>query len=150
VVKRRIPIKSNDVSGNNRKSEGLFTVLQAISFGDYRTYDEEDHDFEVVKTSGDYHALILPWYVEKHKAAGTTTSHLHLPHCPSECFSHGKIHPEFSITYDKSISLSDKPIHIETIVMSNPTIAQKLPSYYHNILLLFNPKESEKLPDNKH
>jgi hypothetical protein len=36
VVKREKPIKSNDVSGNNLKTEGLFTVLLAISFGKHR------------------------------------------------------------------------------------------------------------------
>jgi len=33
--------------------------------------------------------------------------------------------------------------------MSNPSIAQKLPTCYHKFLLLFDPKESEKLPDNR-
>jgi len=33
--------------------------------------------------------------------------------------------------------------------MSNPTIAQKIPSCYYKFLLLFDPKEAEKLPDKK-
>jgi len=33
--------------------------------------------------------------------------------------------------------------------MSNSTLLQKLPSYYHKFLLLFDPDQSEKLPDNK-
>jgi hypothetical protein len=33
--------------------------------------------------------------------------------------------------------------------MSNPAIAQKLPSHYHKFLLLFDPKESQKLADNE-
>jgi len=32
--------------------------------------------------------------------------------------------------------------------MSNPSIVQKLPTHYHKFSLLFDPKESEKLPDN--
>jgi len=33
--------------------------------------------------------------------------------------------------------------------MSNPSIAQKLPVHYHKFLLVFNPEEAEKVPDNK-
>jgi len=33
--------------------------------------------------------------------------------------------------------------------MSNSSIAQKLPAHYHKFLLLFDPKEAEKLPDIK-
>jgi hypothetical protein len=33
--------------------------------------------------------------------------------------------------------------------MSNPSIAAKLPSNYHKLLLLYDAKEAEKLPDNK-
>jgi len=120
-----------------------------VSFGNHRSFDEDSHAFEVIKTSGDYDALIPAWYLEKHKARGTTTSHLHFPHCSQECYNHGKIHPEYSITYDKRIALNDAAIHIGAIVMSNPSIAQKLPEHYHKFLLLFDPKEAEKLPDNK-
>jgi len=149
VVKRSRPIKSGDVSGNNLETEILFTVPLEVLFGNHRSYNEEDHAFEVVKTSQDYDTLIPAWYLEKHKAHGTTTSHLHFPHCQSECYNHGKIHLEYSITYDKRIALHDKAIHIGAIVMSNPSIAKKLPTHYHKFLLLVDPKESEKLPDNK-
>jgi hypothetical protein len=83
------------------KTENMFTIPLGLSFGNHRSYDEEDHVFEVMKTAGDYDALIPAWYLQKHKARGTTTSHLHFPHCSSECYGHGKIHPEYSITYDK-------------------------------------------------
>jgi hypothetical protein len=33
--------------------------------------------------------------------------------------------------------------------MSNRAIAQTLPVHYHKFLLLFDPKDSEKLPDNQ-
>jgi hypothetical protein len=46
------------------------------------------------------------------------------------------------------IALNDKAIHIGAVVMSNPSIACNLPSHYHKFLLLFDAKESEKLPDN--
>jgi hypothetical protein len=65
------------------------------------------------------------------------------------CYNHRKIHPEYSITYNRRIALSDKAIHIGAVVMSNPSIAQKLPTHYHKFLLLFDPKEAEKLTDNK-
>jgi len=149
VVRRHQSVKTGDVSGNNLKTENLFTVPLEVSFGNHRSYDEADHAFEVIKSSGYYDALIPAWYLEKHRARGITTSHLHFPHCQTECYNHGKIHPEYSITYNKRIALSDKAVHIGAIVMSNPTIAQKLPSHYHKFLLLFNPKESEKLSDNK-
>jgi hypothetical protein len=94
VVDRLQPIKSGDVSGSNLKTENLFTVPLGISFGNHRSYIEEDHAFEVIKTSGDYNALIPAWYLEKHKARGTTTSYLQFPHCQPESYNHGKIHPE--------------------------------------------------------
>jgi hypothetical protein len=53
------------------------------------------------------------------------------------------------MTYDRRIALGDKAGHIRLIVMNSPFIAQKLPAQYHKFLLLFDPKESEKLPDNK-
>jgi len=135
--------------GTNLKTEGLFTVPLGISFGSHRSYEEEDHTFEVVKTSGDYDALIPAWYLEKHKARGTMTSHLHFPHCQPKCYNHGKIHPQYSITYDKRIALNDQAIHIGAIVISYPSIAQKLPSHYPKFLLLFDPKKAEKLPESK-
>jgi len=149
VVKRQQLIKTGDVSGSTLKTENLFTVPLGLSFGNHRTFDEQDHAFEVIKTTGDYDALITSWYLEKHKARGTTTSHLHFPECKSECYNHGKIHPEYSITYDKRIALNEKAIHIGAIVINNPSIAAKLPECYHNFLLLFDPKESEKLSDIK-
>jgi len=149
VVKRPKPIKSGDVSATNLKTKNLVTVPLGILFGNHQSYNENDYAFEVIITSGDYDALIPAWYLEKHKARGTTTSHLHFPHCQSESYNHGKIHPEYSITYDKRIVLNDEVIHIGAIVMSNPSIAQKLPTHYHKFVLFFDPKESEKLRDNK-
>jgi hypothetical protein len=149
VVKRPKLLKTGDVSGNSLKTENFSTDPLGLSFGNHRSYDEHDHAFEVIKTSQDYDALIPAWYLEHHNAWGTMTSHLHFPHCPAKCYSHGKIHPEYSITYDKRIALNDKAIHIGVIVMRNPSIAQKLPEHDHKFLLLFNPKEAEKLSDNK-
>jgi hypothetical protein len=149
VIKRTLPVNSGDVSGNSLRTENLVTIPLGVSFGNYHSYDEEDHAFEVIKTAGDYDALIPASYLEKHKASGTTTSHLHFPECPQTCYNHGKLNTEYSITYDQRIALNDKAIHIGAIVMSNSSIADKLPSHYHKFLLLFDPKESGKLPDNK-
>jgi len=107
VVKRLTPIKPGDVSGTTLKTENLFTIPLGVFFGNHRSYNEQDHAFEVMKTSQDYDALIPAWYLEKHKARGMTTSHLHFPHCPTECYNNGKLHPEYSITYDKRIALND-------------------------------------------
>jgi len=142
VISRPKPAEAGDVSGSQLKTEGLFTLLLGVSFGNHRSYDQDNHALDVIKTSADYDALIPAWYLEKHKARGTTTSHLHFPHCPQECYNHGKIHPEYSITYDKRIALNDAAIHIGAIVMSNPSIAQRLPAHYHKFLLLFDPKEA--------
>jgi len=149
VVSRPKPVKAGDVSGSQLKTEGLFTVPLGVSFGNHRSYDEDTHAFDVIKTSADYDALVPAWYLEKHKARGITTSHLHFPHCPQKCYNHGTIHPEYSITYDKRIALNDAAIHIGAVVMSSPSIAQKLPVHYHKFLLLFDPKEAEKLPEHK-
>jgi hypothetical protein len=101
-------MSTGDASGNNMKTENMFTIPLCLSFGNHRSYDEDDHTFEVMTTAGDYDARIPAWYLQKHKARGTTTSHLHFPHCSSECYNHGKIHPEYSITYDKGVALNKK------------------------------------------
>jgi len=90
VVLRPKPVKAGDVSGSKLKTEGLFTVPVRLSFGNHRSDDEDDHAFELFKTSADYDALIPAWYLEKHNARGTTTSHLHFPHCPRKCYNDGK------------------------------------------------------------
>jgi len=149
VVSRPRPAKAGDVSGSQLETGGLFTVPLGVSVCNHRSHDEDDHAFEVIKTSGDYDALIPAWYLEKHMARGINTSHLHFPHCPQKSYNHGKIHPEYSIRYDKRIALNDAAIHIGAIAMSNPSIAQKLPVHHHKFLLLLDPKEAEKLRDNK-
>jgi len=98
VIKRIKKVVSKDITGQEIKTEGLITIHLGLLVGNHRLYDEEDHAFEVVKTSADYDCLIPAWYVEKHKARGTTTSHLHFPHCTGGCYGHGKLHPEYSIT----------------------------------------------------
>jgi hypothetical protein len=45
--------------------------------------------------------------------------------------------------------LSNKSIHIGAVVWSNPYLAWKLPTQYHKFLLLVNPTEAEKSPNEK-
>jgi len=54
-----------------------------------------------MKASDDYDCLIRAWYLGNHKARGITTSHLHFPQCSIERYGREKLHPEYSITYDK-------------------------------------------------
>jgi hypothetical protein len=58
LVKQLKPLQSGDLSDNNLETEGLFIILLGVYFGNYGSYDEEHHAFEVVKTSKDYDALI--------------------------------------------------------------------------------------------
>jgi len=53
------------------------------------------------------------------------------------------------MTYDEGIAINDNAIHIGAIVMNNVSIIPKLPSHHHKFLLLFDPEQLEKLPDNK-
>jgi hypothetical protein len=101
VVKRNVPTRTSDVGGKRINTEGLYTVPLGLSFGNHRTYDAEDHAFEVMKTSSQYDALIPAWYLDKHRAEGTTAGHLHFPHCKESCFGHDKLRPEYEISYDK-------------------------------------------------
>jgi hypothetical protein len=144
VIKKSHPIMTGDVSGNNIHTQNMFTIPLGVLFGNHHSYDEHDPAFEVMITSGDYDTPIPAWYLEKHKARGTTTSHLHFPHCQQSCYNHRKIHPEYSITYNKRIVLNTKAIHIGTVVASNPSMYPKLPPCCHKFLLLFDPKESQK------
>ena len=127
----------------------MFTIPSGLSFGNHHSYDEQDHAFEVMKTSLDYDCLIPAWYLEKHKARGTTTSHLHFPHCLNECYGHGKLHPEYSITYDKQVALDKDAIHIGALAQSSPSMLERLPRCYHKYLVLFDPEHAGKLPDNQ-
>lgn len=94
MVRSTKKIKSADVTRREIETAGLFTVPLGLSFGNYRSFDEEDSPFEVMKTTGYYDALIPAWYLEKHQARGTTTSHLDCPHCTSTCYGYGKLHPQ--------------------------------------------------------
>jgi len=72
---------------------------------------------------------------------------LHFLHCGPQCFGHGKIHPEYSVTYDRRVALNKDAIHIGSLVQSTPSMLDRLPKQYHKFLLLFDPDHAEKLPD---
>jgi len=102
-----------------------------------------------MKTSSEYDALTPAWYVNQHKAQGIMEGCLHFPMCSEKCIGHGKIHPEYTITYDKRVVIRPDAIHIGAVLFNNPDVLKKLPQQYHRWLLLFDPKRSEKLQDNK-
>jgi len=149
VVNRAKKLRSNDITGREIETEGLFSVPLGLFFGNHRSYDGEDHAFEVMKTCNDYDCLIPAWYLEKPKAEGTTTSHLHFPLCGAQCYGHEKLHPEYSITYDRKVALNKDAIHSGSIVQSTPSLLDRLPKQYHKFLLLFDPEHAEKLPDHR-
>jgi len=95
------------------------------------SYDDNNHAFEVMETSQDYDCLKPAWYLEKHTAQGTTTSHLHFPHCSAECYGQGKIYPEYSITYDEQVALDRNAIHNRALVQNSSTMLERLPKCYH-------------------
>jgi hypothetical protein len=68
VVERNEPVKVKHASGELMKTTGLFTVPLGLSFNNHRSFAEQDHAFEVMKTSQDYDALIPAWYLEQQKA----------------------------------------------------------------------------------
>jgi len=149
VIKRKIPGKASDVGGRKIPTEGLFTVPIGLSFGNDRTFDKKDHAFEVMKTTGDYDALIPAWYLNQHQVSGITTGHLHFPSCGLECFGHGLLHPEYEITYDEKEALKPDAINIGAVVFNSPSLLEQLPKHYHKWLLLFDSKEAERVQSNE-
>ena len=79
VAKRKLATNALEVGGRKTTTEGLFTIPLALSFGNHRTLDDKVHAFEVMKISTGYDAQIPAWYLNKHKAEGITTRHLHFP-----------------------------------------------------------------------
>jgi len=148
VVKRKIPGKASDVGGRKIPTEGLFTVPLGLLFGNHRTFDEKDHAFELIKTTGDSNALIPAWYLNQHQASGITTGHLHFSNCGSKCFRHRLLHPKYEITYDRKVAIKPDAINIGAVIFDSPSLSEKLPKHYHKSLLVFDPKEAEKLPSN--
>lgn len=77
------------------------------------------------------------------------TSHLHFAHCHGKCYGHGKIHQEYSITYDKKVSLDKDAIHIGSLLQQTLALDDKLQKEYHKLLLPFGLEHAENLPDNR-
>lgn len=124
MVKREIPAKTSDVGGSTNVTDGL-------SFGHDRTLEENDHAFEVMKTSSEYDSLIPAWYLNNHKAQGITEGRLHFALCSERCFGHGKIHLEYTITYSAKVALRPDAIHIGAVLFQNPDVLRKFPEHYH-------------------
>jgi len=66
-----------------------------------------------------------------------------------EWAGHEKIHPQYSITYDKMVFLYHTAVHIGAIVISDRTLMQMLPVQYYKFMILIDPEQSERLPDNQ-
>lgn len=147
VVRRRMKVQSKVVTGRVIVTEDIYTIPLGLSFGNHRSYDEEDYAFQGMKTRDDYDCVTAAWYVEKHKESGMTTSHKHFPHCSSCCYRHDKIHPEYSNTYDKSVAVTKHAIHIGSLVQFTASMLDRLPKQYRKFLLLFDPDQAEKQPD---
>jgi len=141
VVKRSLPGTALQVGGRRIQTEELFTIPLGLSFGNHRTLEEQDHVFEVMKTSSAYDTLIPAWYLDKHKAQGITMGYLHCLHCSQECFEHGIIHPEYEIRFDKRLALRLDAINIGAVILDNPEVLEELPENYHKRLDLFDTRK---------
>ena len=145
---RATPRIASDIGGRTIPTEGLFAVPWGFSFRNHRTLDENDHPFEIMKTSADHEASIPAWYLNQHQAQGITTGHLYFPNCSSNCFGHGLLHPEYEITYDEKVASKPNTNNVGAIILHNSSVLQKLPKHNHNWSLLFDLKGSEKSPTN--
>jgi hypothetical protein len=90
LVWRKHTIRATDFGGNMVSLPGMYTVPLGLAFGIHRSLET----FEVVKMQKDYDVLIPAWYLEQHKAQGTTYGHLHFTECGSKYYGHGKKHLE--------------------------------------------------------
>jgi hypothetical protein len=93
-VKWVIPGRASDFGCRKLNIAGLFSIPLVLSFGQHRILDEQDHTWEVIKTSSEYDALIPARYLNKHKDQGITPGHLHFPFCSTARIGHGTLHPE--------------------------------------------------------
>jgi len=148
-VKRTIPGKVSDIGGRRIPTEALLTIPSEFSFGNYRTLDAKDHEFEIMKSSSDYNAQIPSSYLNQHRAHRITTGRLYFPNCSLKCSGDGLIHLEFEITYNEKVASKPNAVNIRALIFDNASILQKLPEHCHRWLLLFDPMESERSPSNK-
>jgi len=51
VIRTTEKVKSEDVTGTEIVTEGLFTARLGLPLGNHHPYDKEDHAFDVIKTS---------------------------------------------------------------------------------------------------
>jgi len=124
AVKRTRNIKMANVTELEIVMEGLFKIPLGISFDNNRSYDKENQAFKVMNTFGDYDTLIPARYVGLLMTEEGTMSQLHILHCRTTCYSHDKIHPEYSITNNKRAALKPQAIHIGSIIITNAFIAK--------------------------
>jgi hypothetical protein len=73
LVHRKHAIGAKDYGANKVSLPGMYAIQLGLAFGYHRLLEM----FEVVKMQKDYNVLIPAWYLEQHKAQGTTYGHLH-------------------------------------------------------------------------
>jgi hypothetical protein len=138
LVQRKHTIRATYFGGNKVSLPGMYTIPLGLAFGNHRSLET----FEVVKMQKDYDVLIPAWYLEQHKAQGTTYGHLHYTECGTKCYGHGKKHPEWDITYDDKVISRSDAINIGAIAFNaTKQLAEKYPPQCHKWLLLFDPQE---------
>jgi hypothetical protein len=168
TVDREKAIESFDASGRRFEDDGKTrTHPLRFAFGNHCS----DEVFEVM-TMGDGMDVIVPfWWTQLHRATGVYDGTLRFNDCPSKCFH--SLSPGWSITYDRdlihlppdevftigaitspaatlSIGSQESPIIISAVSTGESIpLRELLPEQYHKYLLLFEPEQSEKLPEHR-
>jgi hypothetical protein len=118
VGRRKIPARAWDVGERKTNTKGLLMTKLGLLCSNHRTVDNTDHNSKVLKPSSEYNALIPTWYLTKHKAHRISDCCLHSPLCSERSFGHGKMYPEYFITYGKTVALGLDAIHIGAVIFN--------------------------------
>jgi hypothetical protein len=82
LVRRKNTIAAKVFGGIKTSLTNMKTILLGQAFGNHRSLET----FDVVKMQKDYDVLIPAWYLEQHKAQGSTYGHLHFTECGNKCY----------------------------------------------------------------
>jgi hypothetical protein len=131
-----------------------------------------DEVFEVMQMGEGMDVIVPFWWMQKHRASGVYEGTLCFNDCPSACFH--SLSPGWSLTYDRDlITLPPDQVFTIRAITSNavilspanglpivisavgtkpeqpPNLRNLLPEAYHKYLRLFEPEQSEKLPEHR-
>lgn len=148
VVKRTMEGNKSDFACQIINTEWLFTVSQGLSFGNHRTLDVKEHEFEVMQTSSDYGGLIPDWYHHKHQAQGMTAGYWYVSNWGEKCFGHGLWWPDCNIPFDIQLGFRSDAIDIWACVPNIALVAFTLRWHNNQFLLHFNTQKLEHFPSN--